>query len=92
MQNTGRVMLRTSNENSFRAKLRVTGTSQQNLNIQITGDAFETYKLQYSTDLKTWNVVPDLQSVQTNFRGKFNLERSIQADAPPTFYRLFKSN
>ena len=90
MQNTGRVMLRTSNENSFRAKLRITGTSQQNLNIQITGDAFETYKLQYSTDLKTWNVVPDLQSVQTNFRGRFNLERSIQSDAPPTFYRLFK--
>ena len=88
MQNTGRVMVKTINENSFKAKLRVIDVANNKISIQITGDAFETYKLQYSNDLKTWKVVPDLQTVQTNFRGKANFERTIKGNTKPTFFRL----
>ena len=60
----------------------------ENVKIQITGDAFETYKLQYSDDLKVWKVVPDLQSIQTNFRGKADFSRTPTPDSGPVFYRL----
>ena len=88
MQNTGRVMVKTINENSFKAKLRVIDVANNKISIQITGDAFETYKLQYSNDLKTWKVVPDLQTVQTNFRGKATVQRTINPNSKPTFFRL----
>ena len=91
MQNTGRVMVKTINENSFRPKLRITEASGNKIGIQITGDAFETYKLEYSNDLRTWKLVPGIQNVQTNFRGKANLERSIQGNSKPTFYRVLNN-
>ena len=88
MQNTGRVMVKKTDAESFKAELRVTEVSSDSLTIQITGDAFETYKLQYSNDLKVWNIVPDLQSIQTNFRGRANFKRTPKPDSTPTFYRL----
>jgi outer membrane protein assembly factor BamB len=88
MQNTGRVMVKRTDAESFKAELRVTEVSGGSLTIQVTGDAFETYKLQYSNNLKTWKVVPDLQSIKTNFRGKADIKRTIEADSAPTFYRL----
>ena len=88
MQNTGRVMVKRTDAESFKAELRVTEASGSSLTIQVTGDAFETYKLQYTNDLKTWKVVPDLQSIQTNFRGRADIKRTIEAGSAPTFYRL----
>ena len=88
MQNTGRVMVKKTDAESFKAELSVTEVSSDNLTIQITGDAFETYKLQYSNDLKVWKVVPDLQSIQTNFRGRANFKRTPKPGSDPTFYRL----
>jgi hypothetical protein len=81
-------MVKRTDADSFRAELRVTETSADSLTIQITGDAFETYKLQYSNDLKVWKVVPDLQSIQTNFRGRANIKRTSKPGSTPTFYRL----
>ncbi|MDA7675407.1 hypothetical protein N8676_00620, partial [bacterium] len=88
LQNTGRLMVKQVNADSFRAELRVTEASGSGMTIQVTGDAFETYKLQYSNNLKTWKVVPGLQSIKTNFRGKADIKRTIEADSAPTFYRL----
>jgi outer membrane protein assembly factor BamB len=88
MQNTGRVMVKRTDAESFKAELRVTEVGGGSLTIQVTGDAFETYTLQYTNDLKGWKVVPDLQSIQTNFRGKANIKRTIEAGSAPTFYRL----
>jgi len=88
MQNTGRVMVKKTDAESFKAELRVTEVSSDSLTIQITGDAFETYKLQYSNDLKVWKIVPDLQSIQTNFRGRANFKRTPKPGSTPTFYRL----
>ncbi len=88
MQNTGRVMVKRTDAESFKAELRVIEASGDSVKIQITGDAFETYKLQYSNDLKVWNVVPDLQSIQTNFRGKAEFIRSPKPGSMPVFYRL----
>ena len=88
MQNTGRVMVKRTDAESFKAELRVTEVSSDSLTIQITGDAFETYKLQYSNDLKVWKIVPDLQSIQTNFRGRANFKRIPKPGSAPTFYRL----
>ena len=88
LQNSGRVMVKRTDADSFKAKLRVIEASGENMKIQITGDAFETYKLQYSNDLKTWKVVPDLQSIQTNFRGKADFSRTPPPDSGPVFYRL----
>jgi outer membrane protein assembly factor BamB len=88
MQNTGRVMVKRTDAESFKAELRVTEVSSDSLTIQITGDAFETYKLQYSNDLKVWKVVPNLQSIQTNFRGRANFKRTPKPGSAPTFYRL----
>jgi outer membrane protein assembly factor BamB len=88
LQNTGRVMVKRTDADSFKAKLRVIEASGENVKIQITGDAFETYKLQYSNDLKVWKVVPDLQSIQTNFRGKADFSRTPTPDSGPVFYRL----
>ena len=68
--------------------LRRVEASGEDEKSQITGDAFETYKLQYSNDLKTWKVVPDLQSIQTNFRGKADFSRTPTPDSGPVFYRL----
>jgi len=73
---------------ALKAELRVTEVSSDSLTIQITGDAFETYKLQYSNDLKVWKIVPDLQSIQTNFRGRANFKRTPKPGSAPTFYRL----
>ena len=91
MQNTGRVMLRTSNQDAFRPKLRVTGQSGNEVQIKITGDAFETYKLQYSNDLRTWKIVVDPQSIQTNFRGKADFKTS-KLGAGTVFYRLLSEH
>ena len=88
LQNTGRVMVKRTDAESFKAELRLTEASGGSLTIQITGDAFETYKLQYSNNLKSWKVVPDLQRIQTNFRGKVDIKRTIEAGSSPTFYRL----
>ncbi len=88
LQNTGRVMVGISSEGSFRPKMRVIGSSNGAIKIQVTGDAFETYNLEYSNDLEKWKNVPDLKSVQTNFRGKADFDRTIKAGAKPTFYRL----
>ena len=68
--------------------LRRMEASGENVKIQITGDAFETYKLQYSNDLKVWKVVPNLQSITTNFRGKADFSRTPTPDSGPVFYRL----
>ena len=88
LQNTGRVMVKRTDADSFRAELRIIEASGANLKIEITGDAFDTYKLQYSNDLKTWKVVPDLKSIKTNFRGKADFKRTLDTGSAPTFYRL----
>ncbi len=88
MQNTGRVTIRKSNQDSFRPKLRVTGLIGDYVQIEITGDAFETYKVQYSNDLRTWKIVVEPQSIQTNFRGKADFKTS-KLGVGPVFYRLF---
>ena len=88
LQNTGRVMVKRTDADSFKAELRVIEASGENVKIQVTGDAFETYKLQYSNDLKTWKLVPELQSITTNFRGKADFNRTPTPDSGPVFYRL----
>ena len=88
LQNTGRVMVKRTDADSFRAELRIIEASGANLKIEITGDAFDTYKLQYSNDLKTWKVVPGLKSIKTNFRGKADFKRTLDTGSAPTFYRL----
>ena len=87
MQNTGRVVISTSNTDSFRPKLRLLDTDIDNVTIQITGDAFENYKLQSSNTMENWEVVPGAKSIQTNFRGKANFTTSIIGDGP-VFFRL----
>ena len=64
LQNTGRVMVKRTDADSFKAKLRVIEASGENVKIQITGDAFETYKLQYSNDLKVWKVVSGRRAIR----------------------------
>jgi len=88
LQNTGRVMVKRTDADSFRAELRIIEASGANLKIEITGDAFDTYKLQYSNDLKTWKVVPGLKSIKTNFRGKADFKRTLDTGSAPIFYRL----
>ncbi len=88
LQNTGRVMVKGTDADSFRAELRIIEASGANLKIEITGDAFDTYKLQYSNDLKTWKVVPGLKSIKTNFRGKADFKRTLDTASAPTFYRV----
>ena len=81
-------MVGRSSEGSFRPKMRVIGSGNGTITIQVTGDAFETYNLEYSNDLEKWKNVPDLKSIQTNFRGKADFDRTIKAGSKPTFYRL----
>jgi outer membrane protein assembly factor BamB len=88
LQNTGRVMVKKTDADSFKAKLRVIEASGENVKIQITGDAFETYKLQHSNDLKVWKAVPNLEPIKTNFRGKADFSRTPTPDSGPVFYRL----
>ncbi|MDP7049389.1 MAG: hypothetical protein QF721_08055 [Verrucomicrobiota bacterium] len=81
-------MVKQVNADSFRAELRVTEASGSGMTIQVTENAFETYKLQYSNNLKTWKAVPDLQSIQADFRGKADIKRMIKAGSVQIFYRL----
>ena len=63
-----------------------------NFKIEITGDSFNTNKLQYSNDLKTWKVVPGLKSLNTNFRDKADFKITLDAVSAPTFYRVLSTN
>ena len=88
LQNTGRVMVKRADVDSFRAELRLIESSGANFKIEITGDAFDTYKLQYSNDLNTWKEVPGFKNIKTNFRGKADFKRTLDIGSAPTFYRL----
>ncbi|MDC0316698.1 PQQ-binding-like beta-propeller repeat protein, partial [Verrucomicrobia bacterium] len=87
LQNTGRVVTSTSNKDSFRPELRLVNKETDNITMQVTGDAFEIYKLQYSSDLRSWKFESEQQSIQTNYRGKANFKTSIINNGT-VFFRL----
>ena len=59
---------RRAQKEPFRPKLRVLSVSDNTLHFLIIGDAFETYQIEHSSDLRQWTPLL-FGGIKTNLRG-----------------------
>ena len=84
LQNTGRV---TARKAQFRPKLRVLSVSDNTFHFLVIGDAFETYQIEHSSDLRQWNPLV-FGGIKTNFRGRADFKADKASDTRHEFFRV----